>query len=40
MRDAVGYDLDQDFVVTDFRAQRYQTQIIRSMQTYSHLLWQ
>ena len=34
--DAVGYDLDQDFVVTDFRQLKgIQTQIIRSMQTYS-----
>ena len=34
--DAVGYDLDQDFVVTDFRQLKgIQTQIIRSIQTYS-----
>lgn len=34
--DAVGYDLDHDFVVTDFRQLKgIQTQIIRSIQTYS-----
>ena len=34
--DAVGYDLDQNLIITDFRQLKgIQTQIIRSMQTYS-----
>ena len=34
--DAVGYDLDQNLIIADFRQLKgIQTQIIRSMQTYS-----
>ena len=34
--DAVGYDLDQDFVVTDFRQLKgIQPQIVYGVQTYS-----